>query len=372
MTSRERLEAAWAFRQADRVPIELELPAHVLSHPRAARLRELAAEHVDNFVVVNSGVAWGFFGLPTQHVEEEIESVPGSHRRVRHTHTTPAGVFTAVTWHPTGGNDYHWEKRFVSTVDELRRLAEAPRRPLEWLRESWAESEARVGHRGLPMVGLMHPLGTLIRSADFETVYTWFLDEAPLVHRFLAATNEQVAATVETVLRGGMTSAFVTWAHEMMIPPWAGRRLFEEFVFPYDKRVNDVIHRFGGRRRAHCHGRCGAWLERFADMGIDSLEPLEHAPRGDVELADAKRRVGGRVLLSGNVADETFCRRTPQEVREEVRQAVQAAARGGGFTLKTSGSDGGTSMIRDDGDLARAIANCEAYLLAGLEFGRYA
>ena len=27
MTSRERLEAAWAFRQADRVPIELDLPA---------------------------------------------------------------------------------------------------------------------------------------------------------------------------------------------------------------------------------------------------------------------------------------------------------------------------------------------------------
>ena len=28
-------------------------------------------------------------------------------------------------------------------------------------------------------------------------------------------------------------------------------------------------------------------------------------------------------------------------------------------------------MIQDDADLCRAIANCEAYILAGLEFGRY-
>ena len=152
MTSRERLETAWAFREADRVPIELELPSTVLAHPQAGRLRDLAAQHVDNFVCVNSGAAWGFFGLPTEYAEEEIENVPGSHRRVRHTHTTPAGTFTALTLHPAGGNDYHWEKRFLSTADDLRRLTAAPRQPVAWFHDSWAEAEAKVGSSGLPMV----------------------------------------------------------------------------------------------------------------------------------------------------------------------------------------------------------------------------
>lgn len=371
MTSRERIETAWSFREPDRVPIELELSAAVLKHPRAARLQELVAEHVDNFVGVASGAAWGFFGLPSQYAEEEIERVPGSHWRVRHVQDTPAGRFTAVTWHPEGGNDYHWEKRYISTAEDLRRLTETPRPPVTWERNAWVESERQVGQRGVPFVSLFHPLGQLVRCTDFETMFTWFHDEPALVHRFLEVTNAVAAEGAELLLKGGMTSTFMTWAHEMMIPPWAGERLFEEFIFPYDKRVNDVIHRHGGRRRAHCHGRCGAFLERFADMGIDAVEPLEHEPAGDIDLVAAKRRVGHRMLLSGNVADEHFCRRTPAEVREEVRQAIMDGAQGGAFTLKTSGCDGGTSMIQDDAMLQTAIANCEAYILAALEFGRY-
>lgn len=37
MTHRQRLETAWSFREADRVPIELHVSARYRAHPLAAR-----------------------------------------------------------------------------------------------------------------------------------------------------------------------------------------------------------------------------------------------------------------------------------------------------------------------------------------------
>ena len=164
---------------------------------------------------------------------------------------------------------------------------------------------------------------------------------------------------------------FAITAHEMLIPPWMGHNLFDEFVMSYDKEVNAIIHSRGGRVRAHCHGNCMEFLEKFAAMGIDSTEPLEGPPAGDVDLAEAKRRVGDRMMLSGNIVSQNFIRATPDEVRDEVREAIRAAAPGGGFSLRATGGLAGTQVTMTDQELDRVIANCEAYLLAGLEFGQY-
>lgn len=210
-----------------------------------------------------------------------------------------------------------------------------------------------------------------------EEVYTWFHEASDLVHRYLEAANTQVAEAVSGMLRDGMGPAFHTWAHEMFIPPWMGVRLFDEFVVPYDTKVNAAIHAGGARLRNHCHGCCMGLLERFADMGNDAVEPLEMPPRGDVDLAEARRLVGAgsarerRMLLSGNVASETFVSILPEEVRRQAREAIRAGAPGGGFTLRTSGGCPDFSPEMSDAVVARVIDNCEAYMLAGLEYGRY-
>ncbi len=125
-----------------------------------------------------------------------------------------------------------------------------------------------------------------------EEMYGWFHDERGTVHRYLEKLNGWLAHGLAGMMRDIGGQIFRSYALEMLIPPWMGFTLFDEFVFPYDKAVNEVIHRYGGRHRAHCHGNCMDFLERFAEMGIDAVEPLEHAPTGNVELAEAKRRVG--------------------------------------------------------------------------------
>lgn len=371
MTHKERLEAAFGFREADRVPIELSITPRAREHPAAEALVALIEEHADNLAGVASP-DYGFFGFPVrERRRERIDHQPGRSDTYRTTVTCAAGTFEAVTYHPQGSTDYHWTKRYITTLDDLARLADTPRPPVVIDMDAYQASHRQAESRGLPCMALPHPLGNLARNATMENLYTWFHTEAELVHRFLKHANHWLATAVGQMCEAGMQGLFQVTAHEMLIPPWMGHRLFDEFVFPYDKQVNNIIHRHGGRLRAHCHGNCMDFLETFSAMGIDAIEPLEHPPAGDVDLVEAKRLVGDRMVLSGNIASERFVDTEPDAVRCQVRDAIRAAAAGGGFTLRTSGGGAGTCADMPEETLLRVLKNVETYLLAGLEYGQY-
>jgi uroporphyrinogen decarboxylase-like protein len=372
MTHRDRFETAFRFQEPDRVPIELKIAPAVREMPVAERLVELMDEHATNVAGVG-GPDFGFFGLPGEYHEEVIEDRPGEYRRMRRVwETDGAGTFTALTYHPEGIVDYHWEKRFISTADDLARLADAPRAPAPWDHERYKERVAEVGEGGFPLLGLWHPLGNLVRNATHEEVYAWFYSEKALMHRFLETAADQIAATIEAMsFDEGESFCFGVTAHEMLIPPWMGHNLFDEYIVPYDTRVNHLIRQRGGRVRAHCHGNCMEFLEKFVEMGIDATEPLEGSPPGDIDLGEAKRRVGDRLMLSGNICSQEFIHIGPEEVRQQVQDAIRAAAPGGGFSLRTTGGHAGTGTSMPEASLKHLLENCEAYLLAGLEFGEY-
>lgn len=373
MTHKERFETAWSFKEPDRVPIEAYIIRMAEQDPRAQRLMQLIAEHADN--VYGAGAYnWGFLGWKSEDENRTIEDRPGEYVRIERIHNTPVGKFTAITRQPHAEEyapDYHWEKRFITSPEELERLIAQPPPVREVDMAAYEKTVAEVGEKGPVLVGLLHPLGKLVRSATMEDAYTWFVTHRDLMHRFLEVMNNHVAEVVKALIGAGVRPYFAEGGHEMLIPPWAGMKFFDEFVFPYDKHVNDVIHRHGGKLRAHCHGNCMGYLERFVEMGINAVEPLEGPPLGDVDLAEAKRAVGDRMMLSGNVPSPYFATWTPDQVRESVRDAIRAAAPGGGFSLRTTGGGTGTCGARDREQLGRIIANAEAYILAGLEYGTY-
>jgi len=373
MTSKERLEMAWSFQEPDRVPIELRISPNAYQHPGAQRVRELIEQCTDNFHQC-APYDWGFLGLPATYSEKEIERKPGEFVRIERTYDTCAGPFTAIVREPDfegGAIDCHWEKRYITCPEDMERLTEASFEVRELDAEELHRTVAEVGDKGIVLVSVLHPLGWLVRNATMEEVYIWFKTHRELMHRFLEVTNEHVAGGGAAMLQAGIGPYFAICAHEMLIPPWAGSEFFEEFVFEYDKRVNDVIHAHGGKLRAHCHGNAMEYLERFWEMGIDSVEPLEAAPMGDVDLAEAKRRVGDRMLLSGNIPSPYFPDWSREQVEQSVREAIEAGAAGGGFSLRTTGGTAGTGAVRNFEQLGKILANCEAYLLAGLKYGSY-
>lgn len=374
MTSRERLLTAWNHEEPDRVPIELQITPAAYEYPEAERIVEFIRNRADNFMGTPA-MDFGFCGLPAEYTEERIEDVPDDFYRLKRTYRTEAGEFYAITKHSyhelLADLDFHWERRYIDDLDDMARLSEAPRPPVPVFEEAFSAAVEKIGGRGVPMVGVFHPLGWLVRNANMEEVYLWFAAEPAVMHRYLERTNEQVREAVSRCHEAGIGSVFTVTAHEMLLPPWVGPSVFDEFVFPYDKRVNDEIHRGGGRLRIHCHGNVVDFLERFVEMGVDSMEPLEPPPFGDVDLAHVKRLVGDRMLLSGNITSNNFLSMSTRDVRDMVKKAVSDAAPGGGFSLRTTGGHASTNSAKSREQMIKILANTEAYMDAALEFGEY-
>ncbi len=374
MDARTRLETAWSFREPDRVPVEMALADFARGLPGADRIAAFVEREADNFAGVPL-FDWGFLGLDCRWLPDEvIEEVPGKHRRIRHRVETSAGEFFAITRHfpdVRDPADYHWERRYLHSLSDFTRLADADFRPRPFDLAGYNAACAKVGGRGLPATLLFHSLGALVRNSTLEEVYAWLVQEKAVTKRFLEKTCRQTFESILS-LRGAALTArpvFLSAALEMLIPPWLGRRQFEEFVFPYDRQVNDAIHAVGGRHRAHCHGNSGQFLERFADMGVDAVEPLEPPPFGDNLLKEAKARAGGRMLLSGNLPSQAFYTLGREEVREMTRRAIDDAAAGGGFTLRLSGGSVGLGATAEQAALQ--IDRALVFIETALEFGRY-
>lgn len=376
MDSRERLLKVWSFKEPDRVPIHMYLSPSADGLPGADRIREFEQNEADNFRGV-PGFDWGFLGLDAEYREEVIEEVSGKFKRIRKVYNTPAGEFTAVTRHnhdDLDKGDFHWEKRYVEDLGDLKRLAGAGRNLRPFDSDGYNMECVEIGGRGLPCTALFHPLGNLVRYSNMDMMYMWLVTEEKLITQYLESCVEQVCGSLLAIKDVALKSqlVFLTHALEMFIPPWMGKEHFKRLVFPFDKKINDAVHAIEGRHRAHCHGRSGEFLEIFADMGIDALEPLEPPPYGDNCIKDAKRRVGGRMLISGNIPSQVCYLDSfrPDDVRPLVKRAIEEGAPGGGFTLMNTGSGhAGNGKTREQG--IKSIECNLALIGAWREFGSY-
>lgn len=102
------------------------------------------------------------------------------------------------------------------------------------------------------------------------------------------------------------------------------------------------------------------------------MEPLEPLPFGDINLAEARRRTHVRMLLSGgNVPWQFFASQKPTRTREAVKKAIDEVDAGGGFSLRTTGGHADFANELTADELHNVIANIEAYIEAGLQYGKY-
>jgi len=127
-------------------------------------------------------------------------------------------------------------------------------------------------------------------------------------------------------------------------------RIFEEFVVPYDTEIIAAAHEAGQRIVYHTCGGMMPILERIANMCPDAMETFTPPGMGgDVNLREAKRRIGNRVCMIGGFDQfHFFTGCSPEETRREVRRCFEEAGEGGGYVLAPSDHffDAETELIR--------------------------
>jgi len=99
------------------------------------------------------------------------------------------------------------------------------------------------------------------------------------------------------------------------------RRTFEEFALPYLARNIEAIKALGAPPILHICGRTSTIIDLMADSGASVLSVDQ------IELREARERVGDRVCLMGNVRPaETLLGGSPEDVRAEARRCLEDCA----------------------------------------------
>ena len=132
-----------------------------------------------------------------------------------------------------------------------------------------------------------------------------------------------------------------------------------------DGAVMDMIRDRGNLIHVHCHSNLSKVLDGFVTLRVNCLHPIEAPPMGDIELAEAKRLLAGRVCIEGNLQIGDLMTRTPEEIRRLTRSIIEDAAVGGGLILCPSASP---HWPRLSGGVMKAY---QAFIEAGREFGEY-
>ncbi|MEM2905930.1 MAG: uroporphyrinogen decarboxylase family protein [Candidatus Bathyarchaeia archaeon] len=108
-------------------------------------------------------------------------------------------------------------------------------------------------------------------------------------------------------------------------------QLFNRFVAQHYRRVFEEFP--SASHELHCDGALTQLLDELPGAGVQVLSTFDP----NVNLLEAKRKLGGKVCLQGNVAPFLLLRGSPDEVEEACRRKTAEGSPGGGYILSTGG-----------------------------------
>lgn len=114
--------------------------------------------------------------------------------------------------------------------------------------------------------------------------------------------------------------------------------MYRQFVVPAEHKVVDGIHAGYPDLPVYTH-TCGKLNDRLELMlethtqGVDTLDP---PPLGNTTLADAKRRIGDRLFIKGNMNAVEILTDDREQMFQRAREAVEVGKPGGGYILSTA------------------------------------
>lgn len=334
MNSRERVFAHLEGRAVDRLPF---MPITMMFAARAinARYRDYCtdfrvlvegqirtAEQFDfDYVNTMSDPAReaADCGAPVQYFDEQPAALLEEEALLAEKHS----LTTLKIPDPLGGGRMHNGIRAVAMLKE--------RVGMEKIVEGWVE-------------------GPIAEAADLRGINTLmmdFFDDPAFVRELFGFVIEmelrfaraQVAAGADIVGIGDAAASLV------------GPRIYNDFVWPYEKKLVDGIHALGAKTRLHICGNTRRHLEAMGKLGCEIVDLDSLAP-----LSEARQKMGPNQVMLGNINPVAVLRDgTPEQVAAEAaechRQAGKRFIVGAGCEAP---GDTPAENLRSLGDYARS------------------
>ena len=348
MTSRERILAAMRFEKTDRAPVA---PWQFARVDRNSPLgRELLAK---TDMMVDTGIGGDpILGKGAKSVSEQIGDTTVT------VLTTPKGDLTSR---------YRRTEITAATVEfflkgpeDIEKMLSIPYEAPEIDASNYFKLREFLGDDGLALVAFA--TGVAIPASWFspqEFCLAW-ADEPDLVEKLVQVCNERLMDWIDRLGEMGVDAFRLVGGEYASVQ--LGPDAFQRLCVKYDRELVAIMHKHGAIAHYHNHGPTMRFLEYFAEIGMDSADPFEAPPWGDCDLKEARRRMGDRVAILGNLDDMEVINQLPTEqVLAIARERLEAAGdRGfilGGTSSGTYGEHGARNFIA----MAEMVSGGNAY-----------
>ncbi|HNR32109.1 MAG TPA: uroporphyrinogen decarboxylase family protein [Candidatus Hydrogenedentes bacterium] len=373
MTPRERLLRTLRRERVDRVPISTyELvgwnPDHFENRaPSYRRLMDRIRADTDCLYMWGWN-AWADSELWDTRRETRPDGASVTHARLH----TPLGDLTRASV----------ERPDVHTVWTTEHLLKGPRDVDAFLRvlpdlyridesrvpaavAQYAEALERLGDRGILMNDGSDPSACVPDLFEFGLFTTMCYEHRDKIVELIDAFTGPVLERLRLDAELGFGPMIRLCGPEYYTPPYLPPPFFEEMVLPSLAAATRVFSDAGIFVRAHCHGRIREALPHIVAAGAHGLDPIEPPPDGDITLREVKERYGERLVLFGNTELKMLEHGAPEQIREAVREQMNAAKAGGGYVIMP------TAAPINEPLSPRTERNYFAWIDAALEFGAY-
>lgn len=387
--SARRVWAAYGHGSADRIPILSPISWSSVNDIDAKPLKGWRAEadfiRVARLVQEHCDIRPPYSGVERPHIfasasytrfleveDSYTETLPPQRMgpaRTRHTtvlHTPKGDLYHA--YDVDDGIETAWDMiKPIATTADVDKLLSVPfswTRPPDSAYDAFRQRRREMGNDFIGGGGVDSMVAMLCGMMPFEQLLEWTITEPTIIKTLADQWLERIWQKVEFLIGQGVGPFWHFNGVERASPPMMGPRQWRELVEPYDGEMIRRIKAADPKAvvHVHCHGKVGTLLDSFLAMGVDSIDPVEPPPQGDIEIADVRRRVGDRMTLLGNIEFLDMEMLEPDDIEAKVRQAIE----GGGperFILFPS-------AVPHERHTPRLLANAERYIQAGLKFGR--
>jgi len=328
MTSRERVMAAFAHQEPDRVPRWMGA---------SPEFREIARRRLNLPADEDLSLHIGddFRRVFARYSGPEDFSPSAGFNRPETTSRTPFGVER---------HGYGYGQPIAHPLAEARTIADIE--SYAWPDPRWMdvsrirEDALRWGGRFAVLGGDWSPFyHDAIDLLGMENFMIRICDDPAFIDILLRHVVDyyfQVSLRIFEAAADAIDIFFIGNDFGTQNGPVVSEQFFRRFFLPHLKRLAELGHDFGLKVMLHCCGGFFPLIPAMIEAGIDALQSLQPDAR-DMEPSRLKKIFGGRIVLNGCIdTHRLLISGTPDLVRTRVREILQVMKPGGGYIASPS------------------------------------
>ena len=316
MNSRERVLAAFAHVEPDRVPRWCGASPEFLTKAR----RQLNLPDDESFSVRIGDDFRRVFARYVGPARPANSTIFGI-ERAGHGYGQPLS-------HPLANatlqqiHDYPWPNPNWQDVSYIRADALAWNRQYAILGGDWSP----FWHDAIDLIGM-------------ENLYLTMYDEPELVDAVLQHLVDYYAAVSQRIFDAAAAVFdvfFIGNDFGGQTGPLLSPAQFDRFMLPHLKRLIDLGHAYRLKVQLHCCGGFEPLIPAMITAGLDGLHAIQPCC-GGMDLNTLKSRYGDKILFNGAIdSHHVLINGTPDSVRQRTREVLQIMAPGGGYIAGAS------------------------------------